>query len=143
VHAVEVDERAWEWAVRNCVRHPVHLHRADLRACCPELDGEVDVVVSNPPYIPPDAVPIDPEVSDYDPPRALYGGGDDGLDEIRAVVASARRLLRTGGLLVLEHAERQSEAVVGLLGSSWAEVTPHRDLARRPRFVTARRVATS
>lgn len=143
VHAVEVDDEAWAWAVRNCAGRPVHLHRADLRACCPELDGEVDVVVSNPPYIPPDAVPIDPEVSDYDPPRALYGGGDDGLDEVRAVVQRAGGLLRDGGLLVLEHADSQSEAVAGLLGPAWAEVTSHRDLARRPRFVTARRTATS
>jgi release factor glutamine methyltransferase len=143
VHAVEVDEQAWTWAVGNCAGHPVHLHRADLRTCCPELDGEVDVVVSNPPYIPPDAVPVDPEVSDYDPPQALYGGGDDGLDVARAVVARAERLLRDGGLLVLEHADSQSEAVVGLLGSSWAEVGTHRDLARRPRFVTARRTDAS
>jgi len=143
VHAVEVDEQAWSWAVRNCAGHPVHLHRADLRACCPELDGDVDVVVSNPPYIPPDAVPVDPEVSRYDPPLALYGGGDDGLDAARAVVARAGRLLREGGLLVMEHAERQSEDVRGLLGSPWREVTPHRDLARRPRFVTARRTAAS
>ena len=139
VHAVEVDDQAWPWAVRNCTGYPVHLHRADLRACCAELDADVDVVVSNPPYIPPDAVPVDPEVSEYDPPRALYGGGDDGLDVARAVVARAERLLRDGGLLVMEHADSQSEGVRALLGASWSEVTAHRDLARRPRFVTARR----
>jgi release factor glutamine methyltransferase len=144
VHAVEVDEQAWAWAARNCAGHPVVLHRADLRECCPELDASVDVVVSNPPYIPPDAVPVDPEVSEYDPPRALYGGGDDGLDVARAVVARARRLLREGGLLVLEHADSQSDDVAGLLAApSWAQVTAHRDLARRPRFVTARRTGAS
>ena len=143
VHAVEVDEQAWAWAVRNCSGYPVHLYRADLRGCCPELDGDVDVVVSNPPYIPPDAVPVDPEVREYDPPRALYGGGDDGLDVARAVVARAERLLRDGGLLVMEHAERQSDGVRALLGTPWSEVTAHRDLARRPRFVTARRTVAS
>ena len=49
-----------------------------------ELDGRVDVVVSNPPYIPTDGAPRDPEVRDHDPSTALYGG-IDGLDVIRVV----------------------------------------------------------
>nr|WP_277813320.1 methyltransferase [Cellulosimicrobium sp. MM] len=67
-----------------------------------ELDGTVDVVVSNPPYIPPDAVPVDPEVRDHDPDLALYGRGADGLEVPRAVVraaaapAAARRPVRHG-----------------------------------------------
>ena len=88
VHAVEVDPDAYSWAKRNIIEHGqgrVHLHPEDLADALSELDGQVDLVVSNPPYIPPGAIPRDPEVRDYDPRRALYGSGSDGLDEVRAV----------------------------------------------------------
>lgn len=106
-----------------------------------ELEGRVDVVVSNPPYIPPDAVPNDPEVRDHDPDLALYGGGPDGLEVPRAVVAAAVRLLRPGGLFVMEHAEVQAAAVraeVEVTGAFTA-VETRRDLAGRDRMVVARR----
>lgn len=138
VHAVELDEAAYAWAERNVAGSRVHLHRGDLARCLPELDGRVDVVVSNPPYIPPDGVPVDPEVRDHDPAQALYGSGPDGLGEVRSVVATAARLLVPGGLLVVEHADRQAESVCGLLGRAWDDVCRHRDLTGRPRFVTAR-----
>lgn len=107
------------------------------------LDGTVDVVVSNPPYIPPDAVPVDPEVRDHDPDLALYGGGADGLDVPRAVIAAAVRLLAPGGLLVMEHAEVQDAAAradalaTGVLG----DVRTAPDLTGRPRTLVARRLA--
>jgi release factor glutamine methyltransferase len=106
-----------------------------------ELTGGVDVVVSNPPYIPPDGVPVDPEVRLHDPPLALYGGGADGLAVPRQVIETAARLLRTAGLLVMEHGDRQGEqvraAVAGVGG--FAEIRTHRDLTHRDRYVTARR----
>ena len=106
-----------------------------------ELDGTVDVVVSNPPYIPPGAVPVDPEVREHDPELALYGGGSDGLDVPRLVVAGAARLLRAGGLLVMEHGDEQGEAVRALITAAggWTAVETHRDLTDRDRYVTARR----
>ncbi len=140
VHAVEADAGAYAWARRNVEGSRVTLHLADLADCLPEHDGQVDVVVSNPPYIPPDGVPVDPEVRDHDPARALYGSGPDGLGEVRAVVATAARLLRPGGLLVVEHADRQAASVAGLLQRAWCDVRCHRDLTDRPRFVTGRRV---
>ena len=106
----------------------------------PALAGRVDVVVSNPPYIPPDAVPVDPEVRDHDPDLALYGGGEDGLAVPRGVLATAVRLLAPGGLLVMEHAEVQAAALraaataAGLVG---ARTVP--DLGGRDRAVAARR----
>lgn len=108
-----------------------------------ELDGTVDVVVSNPPYIPPDAVPLDPEVRDHDPDLALYGGGADGLDVPRAVVAAAARLLAPGGLLVMEHAEVQdADARAAATASGcFVDVRTVADLTGRPRTLVARRVA--
>ncbi|MEV7966156.1 peptide chain release factor N(5)-glutamine methyltransferase [Sphaerisporangium sp. NPDC088356] len=143
VHAVEVDPVAYGWAKQNIVEHGqgrVSLHPEDLADCLPELDGQVDLVVSNPPYIPPGAVPRDPEVRDYDPSRALYGSGEDGLDEVRAVERTARRLLRPGGLVAVEHADQQGSAVYLVFSEErgWRDARNNADLANRDRFVTAR-----
>jgi release factor glutamine methyltransferase len=108
-----------------------------------DLDGTVDVVVANPPYIPPDAVPIDPEVRDHDPATALYGGGADGLDVPRAVIAAAALLLRDGGLVVMEHADVQGAAVRAAVTASDAfdDAVTQQDLSGRDRMVVARRTA--
>jgi len=110
-----------------------------------DLDGTVDVVVSNPPYIPPDAVPVDPEVRDHDPDLALYGGGADGLAVPRAVLAAAARLLVPGGLLVMEHAEVQDAAARAAAEATGAfeSVASRPDLTGRPRMLVARRRATA
>lgn len=108
-----------------------------------DLAGRVDVVVSNPPYIPPDAEPVDPEVRDHDPDLALYGGGADGLDVPRAVLAAAVRLLRPGGLLVMEHAEVQDRAARDAAHATGGlvDVESRPDLTGRPRMLVARRSA--
>lgn len=138
VHAVEVDPAAYAWAQRNCLGTGVDLRLGDLRTAFPDLDGRVDVVVSNPPYIPMGAHIRDPEVVEFDPPVALWSG-PDGLDAMIAVQASASRLLRPGGRLVVEHADLQGQAVPDLLHAArgWADVADHADLAGRPRFTTA------
>lgn len=137
VHAVEADPDALVWARRNLATSAVRLHAGDLADALGELNARVDVVVSNPPYIPPGAIPRDPEVAVHDPARALYGSGADGLGEVRAVIATAARLLACGGLLVVEHADTQADAVLALLGGSWQDASGHRDLTGRDRFVTA------
>ena len=143
VHAVELDAHALAWAQRNvaALAPRVDLRAGDAATAFADLEGLVDVVVSNPPYVPPDAVPVDPEVRDHDPEVALYGLGPDGLQVPRAVVVSAARLLGPGGLLVMEHADVQQDALRQVLVSSgdWDAVEGHRDLTGRPRFVTARR----
>jgi len=108
-----------------------------------DLAGLVDIVVSNPPYIPPDAVPIDPEVRDHDPDLALYGGGLDGLAVPHAVLATAVRLLKPGGLFVMEHAEVQAETVRALVDATgvFAPATTGDDLTGRPRMAIARKKA--
>jgi release factor glutamine methyltransferase len=146
VHAVELDPLAHAWAERNAREHaatPLTLHLADARSALSELDGRVDIVVSNPPYVPADAVPVDPEVRDHDPRIALYGGGSDGLDVPRGVVLAAARLLAPGGLLVMEHADVQAEAVRRLTTASggFTEVSTRADLGGRDRMVVARRAS--
>lgn len=142
VHAVELAEDALVWAQHNLEGTRVHLWAGDLALALPELDDGVDVVVSNPPYIPLAGVPRDPEVRDHDPVPALYAGAD-GLDVIRVVEQVAARLLRRGGLVVVEHADEQGTSAPAVFRQSgrWAQVHDHDDLAGRPRFVTARRAS--
>ncbi len=106
-----------------------------------DLDGTVDVVVSNPPYIPSGAVPIDPEVRDYDPPFALFGGGEDGLDVPRTVIAAAARLLHPGGLFVMEHADVQGSQAREIANATgeFDSIETRADLSGRDRMLIARR----
>ncbi len=124
----------------------MRLVRGDARTALRDLDGRVDVVVSNPPYVPPDAVPRDPEVAGHDPAVALYGLGPDGLEVPRGVTAAAARLLRPGGLYVMEHAEVQDAAARAMVeavrdggGPAFGPASTRPDLAGRPRMVVARR----
>jgi release factor glutamine methyltransferase len=89
----------------------VTLIRGDARTALPELNGTVDVVVSNPPYVPSEAIPRDPEVAEYDPPQALYGLGAEGLEIPRGIAKAAARLLKPGGVFIMEHGDEQGEAV--------------------------------
>ncbi len=119
----------------------VALHLADLATALPELDGAVDLVISNPPYIP-DGAGVPPEVGEYDPPAALWGG-HDGLDTIRKLERTAARLLRPGGLVAVEHGSPQGAAVYWTFPETagWRDTRNHKDLAGRDRFVTARLAA--
>nr|WP_205709120.1 peptide chain release factor N(5)-glutamine methyltransferase [Kineococcus siccus] len=142
VHAVELDPLAHAWAQRNAEHTGVELdlRLGDAATAFGDLDARVDVVVSNPPYVPPGAVPQEREVAEHDPEVALYGGGDDGLEVPRRVVAAAARLLRPGGLVVVEHAEVQEHGARRMFGdASWRDVAGHHDLTGRPRSTTARR----
>jgi release factor glutamine methyltransferase len=136
VHAVELSEDALAWARRNVAEHSGAVRAAGSElllvpadatdvaepgAALAELAGTVDVVVTNPPYVPDAAVPREPEVRDHDPHLALFGG-PDGLDVIRPLARQAALLLRPGGLLLVEHADAQGEGagplgVPGLLRS--------------------------
>ncbi|WPO88708.1 peptide chain release factor N(5)-glutamine methyltransferase [Herbiconiux sp. KACC 21604] len=140
VVGVENSPRAFVWAKENLRRVDpgnARLVFIDLADALPELDGTVDVVVSNPPYIPLGAIPRDPEVRLFDPEQALYGG-DDGLVVVREVSATARRLLRPGGALVVEHGDLQGAEMRELLAADgWRAAATHRDLTGRDRATTA------
>ena len=149
VIGVELSPAALAFAERNRQRHQHRLSGAELEFCAgdatdpqllSELANSVDLVVCNPPYIPDDAIPRDPEVRDHDPELALYGG-PDGLTVVRDIVPVVQRLLRPGGRLAMEHGDLQGDdqGVPGVLKTvgGFTEVVDHRDLAGRPRFTTA------
>ncbi|PPG18585.1 MULTISPECIES: peptide chain release factor N(5)-glutamine methyltransferase [unclassified Rathayibacter] len=140
VIGVENAPEAFIWARGNRERLGLENARIvfdDLARALPELDGTVSVVVSNPPYIPAAAVPRDPEVRLFDPPSALYGG-EDGLDVVRSLSATALRLLRSGGVLVMEHGELQGSEIRALLtADGWRGATTQRDLTGRDRATVA------
>lgn len=142
VVAVENSPQAFIWTKQNARESGadnLRLVFSDLGVAVPELDGRVDVVVSNPPYIPLAAVPRDPEVRLFDPPAALYGG-EDGLDVVRALSRRALTLLRPGGTLVIEHGELQGEEIRDLLtADGWRAAATSRDLLGRDRATTALR----
>jgi release factor glutamine methyltransferase len=141
VHAVELDEAAYGWAAKNVEGSRVTLHHGDALTALPELDGQVDLVISNPPYIPlTEWEYVAPEARDHDPELALFSG-EDGLSTIRGLERAAHRLLRPGGLVVVEHADTQGGQVPWIFAEDrgWADAADHPDLNNRPRFATARR----
>ena len=141
IYAVEADPAAHEWAARNCAGTSVQLRSGDMALAFPELDRTVDVVVSNPPYIPLGARIRDAEVADHDPAAALWSG-DDGLDAIRVVERVAARLLRPGGSVVVEHADLQGSSAPEVFRAAgrWSDAEDHQDLAGRDRYLTATRL---
>lgn len=140
VFAVENSADAVVWTRRNLRRIGVEnatVVFGDLADALPELNAIASVVISNPPYVPADAVPRDPEVRLFDPPQALYGG-PDGLDVVRLVSRTGLRLLHSGGTLVIEHGELQGDEIRTLLDADgWRATATHRDLTTRDRATTA------
>ena len=148
VWALDLNPAALDLARANAERAgaAVTVLAADVRdpalgGLVAELAARCDVVVSNPPYIPPDAVPTEPEARDHDPDLALYGGGRDGLEVPAHVIAAAAGLLRPGGLLVMEHADVQGAAARGLADRDgrFTDIETRPDLTGRDRILLARR----
>jgi release factor glutamine methyltransferase len=141
VHAVELSEDALRWTRKNVEGSRVDLRQGDALASFPDLDGQVDLVISNPPYIPlTEWEYVQPEARDHDPELALFSG-EDGLDLIRGIERTAHRLLRPGGVVVVEHADTQGGQVPWIFTEErgWADAADHPDLNNRPRFATARK----
>lgn len=147
IYAVEINPTAAQLAETNAQANNVSIHvvNEDVATAVSNLAGLVDVVVSNPPYIPAHAVPRDLEVRRWDPPRALYGGGEDGLTVPGVVVRRAKELLKPGGLFLMEHADCQGLSVRELVESAGGFTMIHtrRDLAGRERYVSAVRAEES
>jgi release factor glutamine methyltransferase len=145
VIGIDDSDAALDYARRNVEGTAVELVRADITepvakpGLLPGLDGQVDLLVANPPYVPEDAS-LEPEVAQHDPPHAVFGG-PDGMAVIGAVVDLAGRWLRPGGLVAVEHDDSTPALTVELFTSAdlFDEIVARRDLTGRPRFVTARR----
>jgi release factor glutamine methyltransferase len=139
VVAVDDSDEALAYARHNVAGTSVDLVRADVTGAgvLGALDGAVDLLVANPPYIPDDAV-LEPEVAQHDPAHALFGGAD-GMAVIEPIVAAAARLLASGGRCAVEHDDTTSQRTVDAFTrmGTFTEVTARHDLAGRPRFVTA------
>ena len=142
VIAVELADDAVVAAVAACERHaPGRVRVLQADAAAPStlagLDGSVDVVVTNPPYVPAGALE-DVETASYDPRLALFGGGEDGLDLPVALVRRAAALLRDDGLLVMEHDAGQGRALrEAALAVGFREASTGQDLTGRDRFLRA------
>lgn len=150
VHAVELSDDAFNWLTHNVVDHAakleaveshviVHHGSAGDRSLLSELFGQVDALVSNPPYIPSEMIPRDPEARDHDPAMALFSGAD-GLDVAREVVVVAADLLKPNGFIGMEHADVQGESMPALFDAmpgTWSEVKDNLDYNKLPRFTTA------
>ncbi len=148
VYAVEQSPDALRWLHRNAeIRRragdrAIAVAAADATgaAALAGLDGRVDLVLANPPYVPL-GVALPAEVTGHDPAQAVHAG-PDGLAVITPLTARATGLLKPGGWLGMEHDDSHGEAVPRLFAASEAlvDVADHDDLAGRPRFTTARRV---
>ena len=170
VVGIELSPDAYLWLEKNVRRFelapPIEVHQIDATDFTAEvfarLSGKCDVVTCNPPYIPADMIPRDPEVSVHEPAMALYGGVD-GLDVVRGIAKTAALLLKSGGLLVVEHADVQGPeagemSVVNVLRGAeldaelathmaglpgdllYTAVSDRQDFNQRPRFTVATRV---
>ena len=140
---IDDSDAALEYARRNAEGSAVELVHADVSApdLLTELDGQVDLVVANPPYVPDGAV-LEPEVTQHDPHHAVFGG-PDGMALMGAVVGHAGRWLRPGGCSPSSMMTRRRRRLVELIAGTglFDDIVARRDLAGRPRFVTRRREA--
>jgi release factor glutamine methyltransferase len=141
VLGIDDSDAALDYARKNSAGTTIELVRADATepGLLTELDGQVDLVVANPPYVP-EAIELEPEVSQYDPPHAVFAG-PDGMTVIAAIIRLAGRWLRRGGFFAVEHDDTTSVRTSELVGSTglFDDVVARTDLTGRPRFVTARR----
>lgn len=150
VHAVELSDDAFKWLTHNVVDHAAKLEAVDSHVIVHHgnagdqslligLSNQVDAVVSNPPYIPSEMIPRDPEARDHDPAIALFSGLD-GLDVAREVLVVASDLLKRGGFVGMEHADVQGESMPALFNAMpnvWTNVKDNLDYNKLPRFTTA------
>lgn len=141
VHATDLSEAVLETARRNAERNgaTVRFHRADVVEGLELLEGKVELLVSNPPYVRSGDIPnLAPEVRDWDPQTAL-DGGPDGLAFYRRIFAETPPLLAGGADVVFEVGDGQAEEVLALGGRcGFSPLGVRPDLAGTPRAVLLR-----
>lgn len=124
VHACDIDPVAISWAAENLRDLDAHIYVGNLFEPLPlRLQGKVDVVVANVPYVPTSEIGLLPsEARDHEPLAAL-DGGRDGLDVFRSVADAARSWLRDGAYLLAETSEHQEPAALEALRQLGFEAT--------------------
>lgn len=147
---VEREAEALNWSLKNLAS--VSLGDSSVELICgdatkfaddrPDLWGSADVVVTNPPYVPDEAVPRDAEVREHDPAAALYGGST-GLEIPGLILKQAEKLLRPGGFFIMEHSEGQGPGARELIMStaSLRQAATYPDYTGRDRYTVAHRVS--
>ena len=137
VVAVEKSKDALKWLHRNIAKHEVNVRVVEEGVETALTGVKCDVVVANPPYLPDDQViPIELK---FEPDLALFGGKGDGMESPREFIKAATRLLKSGGLLAIEHNEVQGPLITKELSLDFEEIATYQDLNERPRFTIARR----
>lgn len=139
---IDLAPRAVECAESNALKLKLH-HRASFKSgfWFDAVEGDFDLIISNPPYIPHgDLAGVMPVVAAYDPVLAL-DGGEDGLDAYRAIIAGAPRYLKPQGLLVLEPGDHQEKALSSLLTEAGLkDIKISKDKNGTARCITAKRL---
>ena len=135
VIAVEKSPEAIFWLKKNVSRidEKVRIVEGDVSDVL--IDVKCDLVIANPPYIPDDQV-LPRDVAGFEPHIALFGG-PTGIEIPRQFIAAAARLLKSGGVLVIEHTEEQGLVIEGELALDFENVVLHHDLNDRPRWSSA------
>ena len=135
VIAVEKSPAALFWLKKNVsvIAENVRVVAGDVVDALPGI--KCDVVIANPPYIP-NSQSLPRDVAAFEPHIALFGG-PTGMEVPQLFIAAAARLLKPGGVLVIEHAEVQGAAIAELLDVDFFEVARHDDLVGRPRWSSA------
>jgi len=138
VIAVEKSEPAVIWLNKNIAKYdlPIRVVVEDVATALPGV--KADLVVANPPYIPDDEK-LPQEVDGYEPVIALRGGKVDGMQMPKLFIDSAARLLKPGGIFIMEHHEKQSDLIKQALKEEFTLPQTHADLTGRDRFTSARR----
>lgn len=135
VIAVEKSADAIIWLKKNVARisESVRVVEGDVADVLPGV--KCDAVIANPPYIPNNqSLPRD--VAEHEPHIALFGGAT-GLELPKRFIDAASRLLKSGGVLAIEHTEEQGAAIDALLSRDFIDIALHQDLTGRPRWSSA------
>ncbi|MBI3210486.1 MAG: peptide chain release factor N(5)-glutamine methyltransferase [Candidatus Solibacter usitatus] len=128
-------------AARNALRNGTRVSFVQCDLCAAIGDNSLDVLASNPPYVPDgDRDHLQAEVRDYEPAIALFGG-PTGSETYARLIPEAARVLRPGGWLVLELGFQSLAPVTAMLGAQWRNVESVADLAGYPRVLAAQRQA--
>ena len=135
VIAVENSPEAIYWLKKNVsvISQNVRVVEGDVADVLPGI--KCDVVIANPPYIP-DAQALPRDVAGFEPHAALFGG-PTGMELPRIFITAAARLLKSAGVLVIEHTEEQGAAIASELTLDFESITLHDDLVGRPRWTSA------